>query len=836
MSGTQLLFNQSEFEERKTFFADVLLPLPVPLHYTYRIPEEMKHLAQPGVRTIVQFGKRKIYTGVIKSVHQLPPQKYEAKYLLEILDEIPIISETYLKFYEWMGEYYMCTSGEVLQAALPSGLKLSSESKLQIHPDYENFEYPLSNEEIEIIEILQREQSVGYSELTKFTTLKNPYKYVKSLLEKQSILLYEQVNEKYKPLKEKRIKFSKEFRTESAISELLNSLSKKPGQENVIMGYLKEMTDRKLDLFHINGLPWSIFQSTEYSLSSLNTLIKNQILEKFEVIIPRIQVQERQANVKLSPSQEEAIKGIYGAFEKNKPVLLHGITGSGKTEVYIQLINNILEQGQQVLFLLPEIALTTQIISRLHHAFGNSFGVYHSRHSDNERVEVWKGVLEQKINFVVGVRSSIFLPFQNLGLIIVDEEHETSYKQHQPAPRYHARDCALMLSTITYSQIILGSATPSIESYYAAKTDKYQLIELHERYGNAKLPTYEVIDIVKEKKKKAVTGEFSNLLINAINQTLEKKEQGIIFQNRRGFSPVLSCGQCGWTSKCIQCSVSLTYHQSRNALKCHYCGYSEPVPIHCPDCGSNQIETVGFGTEKLEEELKVFFPEAVTGRMDLDNARTKSSYEQLLSGFESGEIQLLVGTQMLSKGLDFNKVSLVGIVDLDRMLHFPDFRSSERTFQLSVQVGGRAGRAEIPGAVYIQTKQPDHPVITYIKSNNYIGFFESELNERKQYFYPPFSRLIRLTIKHKDKTTANQAAIELGKHIREKLGMNRVFGPEEAMISRLRNLYLFEIQIKLERNQSQLNQIKHWLKQSADYYQSLGEFQGIRVTYDVDPI
>ncbi|MDH5381955.1 MAG: primosomal protein N', partial [Cyclobacteriaceae bacterium] len=515
--------------------------------------------------------------------------------------------------------------------------------------------------------------------------------------------------------------------------------------------------------------------------------------------------------------------------------LLHGITGSGKTEIYIDLINKVMESGQQVLFLLPEIAITTQMISRLYKAFGNSFGVYHSKYSDNERVEIWNGVLDESIRFVVGVRSSIFLPFQNLGLIIVDEEHETSYKQHQPSPRYHARDVALVLSRLHQCSIILGTATPSTESYFNAEKGKFDLIELNTRYGEAQLPEFKIIDIKTERQKKKTKGEFANLLLELLKSNLENNYQSILFQNRRGYSPILNCDDCGWTAKCVQCSVSLTYHQYKKELKCHYCGYSEPIPTTCPDCGSNKIKTVGFGTQKLEEDLSLLLPEAKIARMDLDTTRSKSSYDQIISNFENNEIDILIGTQIVTKGLDFGKVNLVGIVDFDRMINYPDFRSFERAFQLSVQVSGRAGRRDIPGKVIIQTRKPGTEIINYIQKNDWKGFYNDELLERKNYHYPPFTRLVKISVKHKFAETASKAAFHLTELLRERLNSTFLLGPEPGVISKIRNLYIYDILLKFYRNDADLQEKKNVIIDIENSIKANRNYTGVRINNDVDP-
>ncbi|MDH5382472.1 MAG: primosomal protein N', partial [Cyclobacteriaceae bacterium] len=554
---SQLEFNTSSPVERSTYFADVILPLAVPKKYTYRIPGMDCEKIEKGFRVIVQFGKRKIFTGIVSKIHEVPPGGYEAKLILAVLDDSPVITPVQLELFDWMAAYYMCTPGEVLQAALPSGLKLSSESKIQIHPVFsiETSEYEFSVEEIDILDIVQNNELMGYSEISDRLNKRNIYQSIKSLIDKNAVIVFEQVSEKFTPKREKRIVLSEKYRKEKSLQLLLNDLGAFEKQENILLGYYQIIKNEKRNLEDSMGVPYSSLTGAEYSKSSLQTLIKKEVFEKFEIIVPRIQIKEGIAKVKLSKEQDEVAGKILQSFEMKKPVLLHGITGSGKTEIYIDLINKVMESGQQVLFLLPEIAITTQMISRLYKAFGNSFGVYHSKYSDNERVEIWNGVLDESIRFVVGVRSSIFLPFQNLGLIIVDEEHETSYKQHQPSPRYHARDVALVLSRLHQCSIILGTATPSTESYFNAEKGKFDLIELNTRYGEAQLPEFKIIDIKTERQKKKTKGEFANLLLELLKSNLENNYQSILFQNRRGYSPILNCDDCGWTAKCVQCSV-----------------------------------------------------------------------------------------------------------------------------------------------------------------------------------------------------------------------------------------------------------------------------------------
>jgi primosomal protein N' (replication factor Y) (superfamily II helicase) len=823
-----------------TVFADLLLPVPIPRFFTYRIPLHFNNLVQPGQRAIVQFGDRKIITGVIIKLHHEPPKDYEAKYILEILEDYPLLRDVQLKFFQWMAEYYVCTVGEVLNAALPSGLKLSSESKVQLNPklDLEDSEELYSEKELILLRAL-RHETLEYSQISKLLGVKTVYNILKSLVSKEAIILFEEVKEKYKPKTERRVRLAHELTEEEPLEELFRKVSNKPKQEEVLLKFLQLVPVMNDASLNEKGIAKQRLLTEDISESSLNTLIKNKIFEEFEVIISRFGEFEEDNNTDTAPlssEQQQGMEDILQSFEKQQTTLLYGITGSGKTEIYINLIRKALDSGSQVLYLLPEIALTTQIVQRLKKVFGKNVGVYHSKFSDNERVEVWNGILSGRFRFVVGVRSSVFLPFENLGLIIVDEEHESSYKQQEPSPRYHARDAAIMLGQMHYAKILLGSATPSVESYFNARKERYGLVQLSKRFGEAKLPEIKIADMGMERKHKTIKGEFSALLLRNIEETISKKEQVIIFQNRRGYSPVLTCEDCGWVPKCVNCAVSLTYHQFKNSLICHYCGYRESLPHHCASCSSTRLKSVGYGTEKLEEELKFYFPQAHIQRMDLDTTKTKSSYETIIDQFEKGETNVLVGTQMVTKGLDFDDVTLVGIFNADRMIHFPDFRSYERAYQLITQVSGRAGRKDKTGQVIIQTSSPDHPLLKLILTNNSEAFYASQLRDRQLYSYPPFVRLIEITIKHIDKKAVNTSAAALGTVLKENLVGVRILGPTEPTIGKIRNQFLMTILIKIPRGKVDLPQIKRQLIELTSQLPKEKEHRNTRVIIDVDPV
>ncbi len=824
--------------DSSTLFAELIIPVPIPQLFTYRVPQLMTDRIRAGQRVIVPFGKKKIVTGIVHSLHQQPPKEYEAKMILELIDEMEVVYGAQFKLYQWMAEYYMCTLGEVMIAALPAGLKLSSESMVQLDPrfDFENTTFDFSEKEKILLDRLKTD-TLTYTEVSNLLNAKNIYSILRSLQSKEAIILFEQIKEKYKPKTEKRIRLNENFVSKKHLEALFEKLSQNPKQESIVLKYLQEVPVFSHPELNTSGYPKNKLLGDELSSSSLNTLIKNKILEEYDVVVPRFGFDEPTIvhPILLSEQQEKARNLILAELETKSAALLHGVTGSGKTEIYIDLIKRALDGGNQVLYLLPEIALTTQIVFRLKKLFGSEMGIYHSKFSDNERVEVWNGVLTGKLRFIVGVRSSVFLPFDNLGLIIVDEEHDPSYKQHEPAPRYHARDTALMMGHIHGAKVILGSATPSLESYYHAHTNRYGYIELKERFGDAQLPDIVFADLSQEKKRKTMKGEFSSLLLREIQQSLGNKEQVILFQNRRGYSPMIECQDCGWVPKCINCAVSLTYHQYRHAMICHYCGYKEDMPAKCPTCSSSRIQTLGYGTEKLEEELKLHFAEAQTQRMDLDTTRTKSGYENIIQGFESGNTDILVGTQMVTKGLDFDKVNLVGVFDADRMMHFPDFRSYERAFQLIMQVSGRSGRRAKKGKVVIQTSSPAHRLFTFVRQHNVNGFIDEQLKDRQEHGYPPFTRLIEVYLKHIDKKIVNQAAAILSDQIKKSIPMVRLVGPGEPMIGKIRNEFLMTMLLKIGRDQGKLAEIKALLLKLSQQLLSEKEYRNVKMVFDVDP-
>ncbi len=818
-------------------FVEVIIPLKLSKTFTYSVPKTLKINLKIGSRVIVQFGAKRVYTAVVKNIHQLKPD-YHTKNILDVLDEHPIITPTQLKLYEWISNYYLCGIGEVLSVALPSGLKLSSESKIQLNPDIEELNIEDYNEfEQLILYNLKQQSSLNYNDIPNIVGQKNPYKHLKSLINKNIILLFEEVKDKFVPKKVKHIRLSIEISHEN-IQELLKQVKKK--QLEVVETFLR-LTNYNLHFDYENvGIDKKSLLQQGISTSSLNTLIKKGIFEQEEIVISRFdnQVENELSNyfVQLSNTQAQARTAILQHFQTKPATLLHGITGSGKTEIYIDLIQKTLAQGKQVLFLLPEIALTTQIVQRLQKVFGQEMGVYHSKFSANERVETWKGILTGKFKFVVGVRSAIFLPFDNLGLIIVDEEHETSYKQHDPAPYYHARDTALMLGYFLKAPILLGSATPSVESYYHALSGKWGLVSITERFGNAQLPKIIPVDS-KYDKVSPNSFSFSKSLLNTLEECLKKNEQAILFQNRRGYAPFLMCDDCNHIPKCPSCDVSLTYHLHNQESCCHYCGYVEQNAVQqCGECGSHKMKMMGQGTEKIEDELNLIFPEAKIQRMDLDTTRGKDGYEKIIGEFAKHNIDFLIGTQMVSKGLDFDSVNTVAVFDFDRMVNFPNFRANERTYQMITQVSGRAGRREKQGRVLIQTKDTQQPILTKIIKGNYVHFYEEEIQERALFHYPPFTRLIKITIRHENQIQCEKSAIWLSKLLLVKLDKKYLLGPQEPIINKIRNQFLQEIMIKVKRNDKNLGHIKQNIIKVIEYINKQKEYKNTNYSIDIDPI
>ncbi len=809
-------------------FIDVILPIPLQKLFTCKITEAEAAFLKKGSRVAVEFGKSKLYTALVYEIHQRPPIGYEAKEIYQILDEIPVVNKIQINHWEWISSYYMCSIGEVYRAAMPSAFLLESETEVQLVKDFTKDE-ALSGEEFLIFEALQFQPQLSIQQIIDILGKKNVFPIIKALIDKNVIIVKEQIYEQYKPKLERYVRLTPAWDSPEKLPELIDSLSRAKKQRDIILTYFQLQSTKK---------PIKITQLQEDSNSSssvLKSLIDKGIFEIYFIQTDRINFDGKSGEIKeLTTHQEEAFIAIEEHFKTKQTVLLKGITSSGKTEIYVKLIKEIIKEGKQVLYLLPEIALTTQLIDRLQLYFGEYLSVFHSKYSMNERVEVWNNVLENKpkAQLILGARSSMFLPFSNLGLIIVDEEHEPSFKQYDPAPRYHARDSAIVLANQHQAKVILGSATPSIETYYNAQQGKYGLVELNRRFGNVLLPEIELVDIKEKYRKKRMTGHFSDRLLEMITEALDNKEQVILFQNRRGFAPVVECETCGVSPQCPNCDVSLTYHNYRKELRCHYCGHRQAMPHNCGACGSEKLNTKGFGTEQIEIELEELFPNAKVGRMDLDTTRGKYSYQKIIGQFQSQEIDILVGTQMLSKGLDFANVSLVGIMNADNMLNFPDFRAHERSYQLMVQVSGRAGRASKRGKVAVQTYNPHHQILQQVSTNDFEEMYKEQLEERWQYHYPPFYRIIKITLRHKDFNRVEEGAIWLGKSLIS-IFKHDILGPSTPGISKIRNYYIRTIIIKIPQKQS-LSVSKNQIQQVKNAFQSIKEFRSIRFNIDVD--
>jgi primosomal protein N' (replication factor Y) len=816
-------------------YAEVALPLPVEGSFTYDIPPSMATMIRPGMRAIVQFGKKKIFTGLVLRVHSEPPVTHALKPLADLPDDHPIVLGSQLEFWHWMSRYYMASLGSVFKAAVPAGLRPESESRITLAPN--GAVDRLSLTEKKIMNALEGHEPITVHELSRRSGIQNPLPSLYGLIQKGSVELEETLSETYKP-KQEAFLFPYRELGDAAYQEILDALMKAPKQKATLESFIFHWNQRSQKK---EGIPLSIIKSDPHATaSSIEALIKKKILVKKNVEVGRLSFQPTPTEELklLSDEQDQALKSIREQFEYKNAVLLHGVTSSGKTEIYAHLIRQQMDLGHQVLYLLPEIALTSQIIIRLKKYFGHRIGVYHSRYSDAERVEIWRNLLdknpENQYQVILGVRSSVFLPFRNLGLIIVDEEQEPSYKQQDPAPRYHARDAALYLGRLLQAKVLLGTATPSLESFYNADSGKFGYVPLKQRFGNIQMPEITLANTQEAWKKKKMVAHFTPELHTRIIDALNDSDQVILFQNRRGFSPYLQCQQCGWIPNCKNCDVHLTYHKHTQNLKCHYCGYTSAVPSSCAHCSVTDIKTRGMGTEKVEEEVGILFPGARIKRMDLDTTRSKRAYHKILSDLENHKIDILIGTQMVSKGLDFEKVRLVGVLNADNLLFFPDFRSYERTYQLLAQVSGRAGRKDRRGTVVIQTSDPRHPVIKWVVQDAYLDMYNDQLSERKRFKYPPFYRLIKITLKHRNRNLLNAAAALMVRELRSDF-KDRVLGPEFPLISRIQRWHLKVMYVKLERNLS-IKEAKEHLAGHLTRMEATSSFKGVQIVIDVDPM
>ena len=819
-------------------FAEIIVPLPLYGTYTYRIPPEIQGAVQVGSRVLVQFGKKKFYTGLVSSLHNETPT-YEVKDIVSVLDPKPLVKYPQLKLWNWISEYYLCSVGEVYKAAVPTGLKPESETMISLNEEFGTPEgVKLTERQAMVVMLLEEKKRLRISDIEKELKIKNVTQIAGSMLDMGIIHIDEKIVERYHAKSETYIELNIERGDQEGLKEFFDKTHRSQYQEKALICWLDLSGWMQSNRPLLDVTRKQLLDLSGISAGILRSMIEKGIFRQEKRSINRFNGNDsvkRQDLATLSPQQQRACQEITEQLRSRQSVLLHGVTGSGKTEVYTHLIDHVLKTGNQVLYLVPEISLTTQLTDRLRKVFGDRLLVYHSKFSDSERVDIWKRLLESNEPMVVlGVRSSVFLPFGRLGLVIVDEEHESSYKQYDPAPRYNARDTAMVLASMHGAKVVLGSATPSIETYYKATTGKYGLVTLSERYEGAVLPEVEIIDMREQRKKKQNIGTLSSPLIQEMRGALSDNKQVILFQNRRGFAPVVVCQQCGWTPKCENCDVSQIYHKYNNMLKCHYCGYTRALPTVCPACGLNGIEVYGYGTERIAEEVGKNFPEARISRMDLDTTRNKDAYQDIIEDFAAHRTDILVGTQMVSKGLDFGEVRMAGVINADTLLNFPDFRSNERAYNMLEQVAGRAGRRKEKGKVLIQTTNPKENVLEYVKAHNYSNYYQSEIAERERYAYPPFTKIINIYLRNKDGNMVDRAAVIYAKKLREVFG-TRVLGPEKPFVGRIALWYIQSIMLKIEAGAS-MSKVKQILRQIYEQAAAWSEFKSTQIYYDVDPV
>ncbi len=822
------------------FYTDVFVPLPIAGKFTYRVPVHLHDIIEIGKRVIVQFGAQKIYTAIVIRIHDQAPQHSNVKDIIEVIDDKPIVNHYQLQFWDWIASYYMAHSGSVVNAALPSALKLRSETRIMANPERVDTNLLLDEREQILLEALHNRNSLSIQEASDLLEAKNAIPLIKDLIERSLIAVEEDLKDRYRPKIESFVKLTHTYEDEAKLQEAFDQLGSKAFKQlQILVSYIN--LSRSSDGSFSEVRRSTLVKSVRASYQQLNQLVKKGILKLYDKTVNRLDAPEavsKPDDIILTEQQQYALNDITGNLKKRKTVLLHGVTSSGKTEIYIKLIQEALNSGKQILYLLPEIALTAQIINRLRKYFGNKVGIFHSKYNEHEQVEVWNRVLNTRRKdhypIIIGARSALFLPYSKLGLVIVDEEHDTSYKQHDPAPRYNARDCAVYLGGLHKAKVILGSATPSFESYQNARQGKFQLVELKGRYREIQMPEIHLIDMKKEPRIRQGKSHYSKPLLDAIELAIKEKYQVMLFQNRRGFSLRLECNSCHHIPMCVNCDISMTYHKQFNQMRCHYCGYHTNIPQQCPECGSPEVFMKGFGTEKIEEELALIFPGQQISRMDLDTTRSKFASQKIINEFEERQIDILIGTQMITKGLDFDHVNLVGIMNADSMINFPDFRSFERSFQLMTQVSGRAGRKYKRGHVFIQTYDPYHPVIQYVLNNDYKGFFKSQMQDRIQYKYPPYCRLIQLRLSHRDYHILNKGAKSFADDIRGHLDKT-ILGPEYPLVSKIKNWYIKHILVKTDKDSS-LADVKQVILDRIQHFHQTPDNRSIQIHVDVDPL
>lgn len=820
-----------------TRYAEVIVPLPIQSTFTYSVPDDMTDIIEEGSRVFVPFGRKKYYTGIVSSIHTRKPMGYEVKPLMMVLDPKPVVRYPQIRFWKWIADYYLCSIGDVYRAAVPSGLKLESETLVTAAADYEpdNNESPLSAREQLIIGVATGSR-VKISEIEKNTGLRNIGSTINSLLERGALLIDEKIIDRYRPKKETFVTLAADRNDGERLHEIFGLITRSQRQERALLAWmdlagwgsneeLRPVTRREL-LERAGITPHIIKALADKGIFK----IEKREVNRFALPISN----QRITLPELSPVQQKALIGISEQWRDKSVTLLHGITGSGKTEIYSRLIFKALESGNSVLYLVPEISLTTQLTDRLRRIFGDRLVVYHSKFSDNERVDLYRRILRTHEPLVVlGARSAVFLPFNRLGLVVVDEEHESSFKQFDPAPRYNARDAAIMLASLHGAKTLLGSATPSIETYYKAVSGKFGLVELSERYEGAELPDIEIVDMREQRKRHLAEGVISAPLRDEVHRALKEGKQAIMFQNRRGYAPMVQCRACGWTPKCIYCDVSMVFHKGAGMLRCHYCGHAVPKPALCPACGSDSIEVYGHGTERIADEMHEAFPEARVARMDLDTTRGRDAHQEIIDEFSSHDTDILVGTQMVCKGLDFSGVSLVAALNADTLLNFPDFRSDERAFNMLTQAAGRAGRRQTKGDVLIQTTDPSNPVLAFVKKSNYKGFYDYEIESRRKFSYPPFTKVVNVCIKHRDPKGVREASQCYAGELRRVFG-NRVLGPHKPLIGRVATWYIENIMLKIEPGAS-MAKVRDILRQIQGRLAGTEVMKGAVIFYDVDP-
>ncbi len=811
-----------------SLFAEIIIPLALPKNYTWSIPAEFKNIAKPGIRAEVQL-KNKRYSGIIKQIIKEKPKDFEPRPIINILDDEPLLYPQQLQLWQWIADYYMCSEGEVMQAAMPSNLKLSSETILVWNDEHDEDFSNLSDREYIVAEALNIKKELKLGEVQTLLDSAQVYPVIKRLIEKNVCHVWEELREKYKEKNETYIILHLQYRDEEKLAELLNTSSRAPKQIELLLSYLHLIRNNN------EVTQTELLKKSNATTAQLKGLLDKNILLAEKRSINRIHSLPKNIYIDftLSTAQQIALTEIENSFKEKNVCLLHGATASGKTQLYIKLIEAYIKTGKQVLYILPEIALTAQIIRRLQKHFGGYIAVYHSKFNPNERVEIWNRVKNGDIKIILGARSGLFLPFKELGLVIADEEHDASYKQQDPAPRYHARDAAVYYASLFNAKILLGSATPSIESYYNVQTNKYALVELKERYGNADFPAIELVDLKAISSKEKVL--ISPQLKQAIDNSLIENKQVILFQNRRGYTPYIVCNVCGWIPQCQNCDVTLTYHKAKNKMVCHYCGTEYPVLYTCPTCGSHDFKQKNFGTEKIEELVAETFSTAKVARMDYDTMKGKNNHDTLIKLFEQQKINLLVGTQMIVKGLDFEHVNLVGILDADSLLYFADFRVNERAFQLIEQVSGRAGRKDNLGKVVIQVSNTKHPVLEFVQAHNYKALYDFEIQSRLHYHYPPFTRLIHITFRHKENHIAEEAANILVAGIKKDFEQYTT-GPAQPVVNRIRNQYLWDVLIKLPKNTELINYCKIQIEQQTGILKFNKRYRSVSIIPDVDPV